>query len=191
MIFRNRAPLAAAVAALLALSACESATDSNAEPQGTLSFTFTGDAAGSYDASGRFDRQRPGVGTFAVGSRARLQGTQEALLVVSHVPRPGTSSLADEFLLSLESPAVGTVTCTAEEEACSFGALFFVGAARSGAAQETYSSVSGTITITSLDDDRARGTFSFRMEGFAADQEPQTIQVTSGAFDVPLIEGVG
>lgn len=190
MIFRTRAPLAAAVAALLALSACESATNSNVEALGSVAFTYAGDHAGAYDATGRFDRQRPGVETFAVGSRATLQGGTSALLVLSHALRTGSSSLADEFLLSVENPAVGTVTCTAQQEDCSFGALLFLGADRAGNTQDTYTSVSGTVTITSINEDRARGTFSFSMEGVNAQDVVLTTEITSGTFDVPLVDNV-
>lgn len=190
MIFRTRAPLAAAFAALFALSACESSTEGSAAPQGTVTFTYAGDHAGTYDATGRFDRSRPGTGTFAVGSRAPLAGGQEALLVLSHVPRSGRAGFADEFLLTLENPAVGTVTCTTETEDCAFGALFFLGANRAGGAEDVYSSVTGTLTITSISEDRARGTFSIQMEGFDDQDEVQTTQLTNGTFDVPLVANV-
>lgn len=190
MIFRNRAPLAAAVAALLALSACESATEPGLAPQGSVSFTYAGDHAGSYSASGRYDRQRPGLTSFAVGSRAVLTGGAEALLVLSHVIRPNDPLLADEFLLSVENPEVGTRTCTEDQEDCSFSGLLFLGANRAGATEDIYASVSGTITITSINEDRARGTFSFQMQGVNPEDEVQTTQITNGTFDVPLVAGV-
>lgn len=190
MIFRIPAPRAAALAALLALCACDSATEGNVAPQGSVTFTYAGDHAGSFDATGRFDRDRPGAGTFAVGSRAPLAGGEEALLVLSHALRTGSSTLADEFLLSVENPAVGTVTCAVDQADCPLGALLFLGANRAGGAQDIYSSVSGTVTITSISEDRARGTFSFQLEGFADDEELQTTQITGGTFDVPLVAGV-
>lgn len=190
MIFRNRAPLAAVAAALLALAACDSATDSDIAAQGTVAFTYAGDHAGAYDATGRFDRNRPGVGNFAVGSRAPIAGGAEALLVLSHVLRTGSSTLADEFLFSVENPAVGTITCVAGQADCAFSALFFLGANRAGSSEDIYSSASGTLTITSINEDRARGTFSLQMEGVDDEDEPQAAQITSGTFDVPLVAGV-
>jgi hypothetical protein len=193
-IFRSRSPLAIAAAAVLALSACESdSTGSELAPEGSAVFTYAGDAQGSFNAVGRFNRERPGSGTFAVGSRGEFdQGGGEGLVVLAHVPRPNSVGIADEFLLSIEEPAVGQRTCVAEEiESCTFGSFLFLGARANGDTEEIYASVSGTLTITSLNEDRAAGTFSFEMETITFEgEEASTVQITSGTFDVPLVSNV-
>lgn len=189
MIFPLRA-LAIAAAFGLALSACESATNSDESPQGSLSFTFAGDTAGSYEASGRFNRRRPDLGTFAVGATGRVSNGNEALAVFAHASRVGNSVRSDEFLMTMENPEVGFVTCQTGDEDCPFGAIFFIGATAGGDADAAYTSLNGTVTITSVDDDRARGTFSFQMEGFGVEEDPLMVQVTSGTFDVPIVDNV-
>ncbi|HST63282.1 MAG TPA: hypothetical protein VLK84_31515 [Longimicrobium sp.] len=188
MIFRVRA-LAIAAAFGLALSACESATNSDEAPQGTLVFTFSGDTAGTYDATGRFNRRRPDVGTFAVGAKGPVTGG-EALAVYGHAARTGILARADDFLMTVESPQVGSVTCAVGNADCPFGGIFFVGAVAGGEADAIYTSVSGTVTITSINEDRARGTFTFQMEAFGVEEDPRTLQVTGGTFDVPIVQNV-
>jgi hypothetical protein len=190
MIFRVRA-LAIAAAFGLTLSACESATNSDESPQGTLSFAFSGDTAGTYNATGRFNRRTPNIGTFAVGATGQVAGG-DALAVFAHATRTGTGlSRADEFLLSVENPEVGSVTCATGNVDCPFGAIFFIGAVAGGDADAIYTSVNGTVNITSINDDRARGTFTFQMEAFGEEEEdPRTVQVTSGTFDVPIVQNV-
>jgi hypothetical protein len=187
MTFRVRA-LAIAAACGLALSACESATNSDEAPQGSLTFTFAGDTAGSYDATGRYNRRRPDEGTFAVGATGQVAGG-EALAVLGRVARVGNSVRADQLLMSVESPEVGSVTCATGDDDCPFGAIFVVGGTAGGDAEAAYTSLSGTVTITSIDDDRARGTFSFQMEGFGVvgEEEPRLLQITGGVFDVPIV----
>ena len=192
MKVRTRAPLAIATLAFLALSACDSATESFIAPEGSVTFSFAGDDTGAYDATGGFDRQRPGSSAFAVGSRGFLQNGTEAMIVLSHVPRANDANVADEFLLTLENPAVGTVTCAADAENCSFSATFFIGATRTGATDVIYTSVSGTVSITSLNEDRVRGTFTLEMESVVEEGEtPRTTAITNGTFDVPLVANLG
>jgi hypothetical protein len=190
MIFRTRAPLAIAAAALLALSACESATNSRTAPEGSVAFTFSGDTAGSYNATGRFNRLRPDIGTFAVGASGTISSGEEALAVFAQSTRASNATLFDQFLLSVENPDVGSITCAAGEETCPFGAILFLGADATGETDNIFTSVSGTVNITSISNDRARGTFSFALEGFGADleEEPRAMQITSGTFDVPIVQ---
>lgn len=193
MNFRLRSPLAIAAAAVLALSACEAdSTGTNLEAEGSTVFTYTGDDAGTFNATGRFNRNRPGTGTFSVGTTGELDDGTQAMVVLAHVPRPGNTLVADEFLLSLEDPAVGTRTCTvADVDSCTFGAFLFLGALASGQTEQIYTSIGGTLTITSISDDRARGTFSLQMESFSVDDvEADSVQITNGTFDVPLVDNV-
>lgn len=181
---RNRAPLLIALASLLALAACD---DDSSGPspaaEGSVVFSYSGAEAGSYNATGRFNKLRPEEGTFAVGARGEAENGEDALVVYAHTVRQ--DELFDEFLLSIENPQLGTVTCDADDD-CSFGAFFIVGSDVEGDAEMIYSSLSGTVTITSINEDRARGQFTFQMEGFDLTQNPPTLQVTSGVFDVPV-----
>jgi hypothetical protein len=191
MIFRTRAPLAIAAAAMLALSACESATNSQTAAEGSVLFTYSGDAAGSYNATGRFNRLRPDQNTFAVGGTGTISSGEEALAVFARFKRTDNAALADEFLISVENPEVGTVTCAVAETTCPIGAIFFIGSTVAGDTEDIFTSVSGTVTITSLNDDRARGTFSFAMEGFTLEEEDERVmQITSGTFDVPIVDNL-
>lgn len=185
-IFRNRLPLVIAAASLVALSACEAdSSGSETVAEGTVAFSYAGADAGSYNATGRFNRLRPDQGTFAVGGMGELETGDEGLVVYARSVR--SDQLADEFLLSVENPELGTYTCAADDATCTFGAFFILGADDTGNAQSIYTSVAGTVTITSINEDRARGTFTFQFEGFDLSEDPQTVQVTSGTFDVPLV----
>jgi hypothetical protein len=189
MNFRTRAPLAIAAAAMLALSACESATNSNTAPEGSVAFTFSGDTAGAYNATGRYNRLRPDLGTFAVGGTGTLSSGEEALAVFAHAKRANNNTLSDEFLLSIENPEVGTITCAVGNTACPLGAILFLGSTATDT-EDIFTSVSGSVNITSLNNDRARGTFTFAMEAFGVEEDARVLQITSGTFDVPIVDNL-
>ena len=68
----------------------------------------------------------------------------------------------DDFLLFVEEPQVGTFTCTADSETCPIGAFLILGTTPTGSdAEAIYTSVGGTVNITSINEDRASevGTF--------------------------------
>jgi hypothetical protein len=184
-VYRKSTPLVVA-ASLLALAACEAdSTGPGLAAEGSVSFTYAGDDAGTYSATGRFDRQNPDDGTFAVGGRGELENGQDGLVVYAHAER---AALVDEFLLSVENPELGTVTCDADDTSCSFGALFFLGTDVEGETDAIYTSVSGTLNITSLNDDRASGTFTLELEAFDLIDDPGAVTVTSGTFNVPIVQ---
>jgi len=189
MTFRTRAPLAAAAASLLALAGCSDSTGSSLAGEGSVTFTYAGAESGAYDATGRFNRLQPDQGTFAVGGYGELESGGNALAVLAHARRG--EDLADELLLTVASPELGEITCGEEDaDTCPFAAVFFVGADAGGDTEAIYTSVTGTLSITSINEDRARGEFTFRMEGFDLSEEPVEVQVTSGIFDVPIVPGV-
>jgi hypothetical protein len=188
-MFSTRIPFLLAAASLLSLAACDDSTGSGQAAQGTVTFTYSGAETGAYEATGRFDRLRPDRGTFAVAGRGELETGGDGLVVFAHAQR--ADGRADELLLSVTGPRVGEFRCDEDAAAadCPIGALFFVGTDVEGETEGFYSSVEGTVSITSINEDRARGTFSFRLEGF--DLEPTEVQVTSGTFDVPIVPGIG
>jgi hypothetical protein len=186
---RTRAPLAVAAASLLAISACnESSTGSSLVAEGSVTFTYTGAEAGTYNATGRFDRQNPERGTYGVGGLAILQGGEAAVVVYGQYAR--SDQLYDQFILSTETPEVGTYTCETGDLTCSFGGFFFVGATEEGETEGFYTSVGGTLTITSVNEDRVRGTFALQLEALDVSDDPPAVQVTGGTFDVPIVQGV-
>lgn len=187
MIFRTRIPAALAVVALLATTACESATYSDRTADGTVTFSFAGDAtSGAFSANGGYDRLRPDVANWAVGSRGAVETGGTALAVYARSDEDSDDRV-NEFILYVQDPQVGTFTCTEGEDTCPLVGYFIVGTTADGEdADAIYTSVSGTVNIVSVSEDFAQGTFSLSMEelDFA---NPLTVQVTSGAFNVPLI----
>jgi hypothetical protein len=191
MIFRTRAPLAIAAASLLAMAACESATNSNENAEGTVSFSYAGAHAGAFSASGSYDRLRPSSTNWAVGNRGQLETGEQAMGVYARSDRD--DDLVDDFLLFVTEPTVGTFTCTADAvDTCPVGAFLILGTTLSGDESEAiYSSVSGTVNITSINEDRASGNFVLTMEAFTLEPSADSVQVTSGSFNVPLIPTAG
>jgi hypothetical protein len=191
MIFRTRAPLAIAAAALVAMAGCESATNSNEAGDGSVSFSYAGDHAGSFSASGNYDRLRPNASNWAVGNRGQLETGEQAMGVYARSDRD--DDLVDDFLLFVAEPTVGTFTCTADDvDTCPIGAFLILGTTPTGSdSQAIYSSVSGTVNITAITEDRATGSFVLTMEGFTLEEEADSVQVTSGTFNVPLIPTAG
>jgi hypothetical protein len=188
-LFRNRASLVAVAASLLAVSACDDdSTGSSLVAEGSVTFTYAGAEAGAYNATGRFDRNRPERGSFAVGGLAIQQGGEAAVVVYAQYARP--DQLFDQFILSTEIAEVGTYTCETGDLTCPFGGFFFVGADVDGETESFYTSVGGTLTITSVNEDRVRGTFSLQLEALDLSDDPPSVQVTGGTFDVPIVQGV-
>lgn len=187
MIFRTRIPAVLAAVALLATAACESATYSDPVANGTVTFSFAGTDNGSFSATGGYDRLRPSEVNWAVGSRGVVQGGGEVLAVYARTAR-GTGSRVNEFILFVENPQVGTFTCTADQETCPVSGFLILGTTPTGEEAETiYTSLTGTVNIVSVSEDFAQGSFSLSMEEIDLVENPATVQVTSGTFNVPLI----
>ena len=190
MIFRNRIRTVLAAVSLLAFAACEEVPTrtTNQTPSGRLQFSYAGTDQGSFNAEGAVNRQNLDIGTYAVASRGTVQG-QEVMVVLAQVQR--TDGLFDFILLTVENPRTGEVTCTADQaEPCTFDALFVLGSTASGNNTDAlYSSVGGTVRITSLNEDFAQGQFTLQMEDAVSigQDETRVIQVTSGSFNVPVV----
>jgi hypothetical protein len=190
MIIRTRARLALVAASLLAAAACESAVNSDDSDEGTLSFSYAGVHSGSFSATGAFDRLRPNASPWAVGNSGTLQTGRPAIGVYARADRNG-DSLVDEFLMLIEDPGVGTFTCTDATTDCPMGAFLVLGTTPTGQdAEAIYASVSGTVNITAISQDHATGNFVMTMEGFNIEDAADSVQVTSGTFNVPVIRAV-
>lgn len=189
MIFRTRISAALAATALLATAACESATYSDRVADGTVSFSYAGDnATGAFSASGGYDRLRPSSVNWAVGNRGLLETGEQALAVYARTDEDG-DDMVNEFLLFVAEPQVGTFTCTADDaDNCPVVGFFILGTRPDGEeAEAIYTSVSGTVNIVSVSEDFAQGSFTLAMEEVDVEENPATVQVTSGTFNVPLI----
>lgn len=183
----NRIRTTLALAAALIFTGCDDdGTGPGRTVQGSLTFAYAGHVQGSFDASNSFNVPDPGDGAFAAGRLGPIQGSAQALTVLGRQPLPGNSALANEVLIAVRSPELGTVTCDVDDADCPFSAFFFSEVARSGETEGFYGSTGGTVTITSLENGRARGTFEFDLVELELDAEP-TLQITSGSFDVPIL----
>ncbi len=182
-----RARLALAAAALLAAAACESAVNANETDEGTLSFSYSGDDSGAFSATGAYDRLRPNASPWAVGNRGTLASGRTAVGVYARADRDG-DDLVDEFLMLIEAPQVGTITCTGDTTGCPVGAFLVLGTTPTGQeAQAVYASASATVNITAVSQDQASGTFVMTMEGYNVEDAADSVQVTRGTFSVPVM----
>ena len=187
MSLTRRAVLA--LAAAVSLAACtEDPFAPDLAPQGEARFTYTGELSGEFVASGRLNRRNPNAGAWAAGELQDFEDSQ-ILGVFGQVRRPDLK--IDGFILEWEGAKVGTVTCapptpTTPAPECPFSAVFAVGTERfTGTAEAQYSRATGTMTVTELTEDRARGTFNLTLLRQVTGEEPPSIQA-SGSFDVPL-----
>lgn len=185
MINRIRTPLALA-AALIFAGCGDDGTGPSRTVQGSLTFAYAGDVQGSFDVAGSFNVPDPGNVAFAAGRLGAIRGSARALTVLGHQPISGNDGLANEVLIAVRDPEPGTVTCEVNEADCPFSAFFFSEVAQSGATEGYYGSTGGTVTITSLENGRALGTFAFELVELEVTDGP-ALQITSGSFDVPIL----
>lgn len=179
-----RRTAAAAVVAVLGLGACDGGPTA-VNGTGEVRFTFTGDSTGSFEAVGEITQRNTLSGTYAAASVQRV--SEERFLSVVGQRRGTSTGTVDLLLLNLADPAVGTVTCAAEAEDCSFEVAFAAGATPTGQeADGLFLSREGSVTVTRLDERRVVGTFSATVEELVSDEEPRVIRVT-GSFDVPVL----
>jgi hypothetical protein len=178
--------MAAAVGAVLVLAGCEQTPTNTERESGEVRFTFTGDTAGSFVAEGAITRTNPQTGTYAVGA-VETTATQARFLSVVGQRQGSVEGEVELLLISIDEPAVGSVTCTATTGDCPFGVLFAPGVAAGPTDPEGFFvSTVGTFQITVLTSRRAEGTFSLTLEELVREGEPRVIQV-NGTFDVPLL----
>jgi hypothetical protein len=178
----RRAALALALAATLA-GCGEDPFAPDLAPQGEARFTYTGAINGSFEGSGRLNRRNPNAGAWAIGELQDFEDTQ----ILGVFAQEKREDLAiDGLILEWEGAQVGSATCDATTVDCPFSAVFVVGSNRfTGEAEATYARARGTLTLTSLTDSRAVGTFSLTLLSQVPGETPPTIQA-SGSFDVPL-----
>ena len=178
----RRAALALAFA--VALGACsDDPFAPDLAPEGEARFTYSGDRTGEFVGEGRLNRRNPNAGTWAVGERQTLGGTQ-ILAVISQQRQPDLK--VDYLLIEWAGAQLGSVTCELTATTCPFTAIFILKSDRlTNANEAAYARARGTVTVTELTDNRAAGTFNLTLLRENSGDPPSSIQV-SGNFDVPL-----
>jgi hypothetical protein len=156
---------------------------------GEVHFTYSGAVSGAFEAEGKVTAANSESGTFAFAELAEDPQGGDALVLYSQAGRSGNNKY-DALLVVLEDPAKGTVTCTESNADCAFLSAFVLGQDDTSAedADALFFGTSGQLTITHLDDERVRGTFTFSMSGFVGVDEDAEVEVQSGTFDLPLLE---
>lgn len=186
----KRSTLLAVLAATAALAACKDATGDNGVGSGSVSFTYSGARSGSYSAKGEFEK----VGTssfvkksFATGVSLR-DANGDVIGILGYVPVTATTGHQAVLVLP---PVSGGETLEIDPTCegvtfCPLGLITFdINPDEQFDDSEGYLFTGGTVHVTSVANNRLKGTFS----GTAVDiTGTQTLTVTNGSFDVPLLQ---
>lgn len=181
------------LAALLSFAAC--GDDNSTGPgrySGTLNFSYSGAFSGSFHAESDALPRDLDTGSAVFGQRTTGAGAEAYIFA----QQDGPGSMVDNLIFSVSDPAVGTVSCSMDDEDCQLGAILVLGddgASEDDDADAILLSTAGTVTITRITDKRIEGTFQFTM-GSLFEEEDSVTRVTSGSFDVPLLsstDGLG
>lgn len=180
---------AALAAAAMALSACGDGTGSSGgTASGSLNFDYSGARSGSYRASGTFQRTSDTTfakQAFAVGARGTISGTT-VIDLLSY--QPGNAQTGNMVLIELPNatgPATFSLDASCGTDDCPLAAIIFdTDPNASEDSSDLYFFETGAVQVTSVSSGRIRGTFSGTATEFVGDQ---TITVTNGTFDVPLV----
>ncbi|HEX6748991.1 MAG TPA: hypothetical protein VF092_16960 [Longimicrobium sp.] len=178
--------LAAALAAIT-LTACGDGTGSDLTP-GSLAFTYEGARSGSYSASGTFERASDSTFAkqpFAVGAKGS-DGANAFVSILSYLPVTAATGHMVLFALpNVTAPTTLNVDAGCATAECpAIAVVFDTNPDESEDEADFYVFESGTIEVTSVSSSRMRGTFSGTATEFFGDQ---SITVTNGTFDVPLV----
>lgn len=171
------------VAALAMLAGCSPAIGPDLpEEAGMLAFSYSGGVTGMFSASGVFSTD-VGAANYAVGGRAS-NGT----VIVASLPRTATTSdLVDMMIPRLTSgSSLVDVACLTADCA---RLVLLLGSpnADDGDAAQVCRLTMGTLTITTISDSRATGTFSGTGQCTSSTLATTEFAVTGGTFDVALV----
>jgi len=177
----HRILLAASLSLLLG---CSDSTGTSGL-SGTLEFSYSGFASGSFSATGAIPLSSQTSAEWAVGGRDDTNGfiVAEAL-----VPRSGgTYDIVTVIIYRTATGSSGIdVNCNVD---CA-DVLFEVSVNASGTAQQTCALEAGTVALTSVSDSRAQGTFSGTGTCFTPAGGQSGISITGGTFNVALVAGL-
>jgi hypothetical protein len=157
---------------------------------GSLSFDHSGGIAGAFNAAGRLPLSPDFSGSpWAVGSRDSQEGV---VLVTALVPR--AAARYDMVFVIIPRLTAGSVNIL-DVTGCGAGACAIVsvefGASENDAnVTQSCFLLSGTVALTSISQNRARGTFSGSGECTSATGTVTAFTVGNGSFDVPLLGDV-
>jgi hypothetical protein len=184
----QRTLLALASLALLPLAACKDSNGPDRRLVGEAHFTYSGGVSGDFDAEGRVTLGNFESGTFAFAQRGTNEEGTESLVIYAQEGRSNGNKY-DGLLMALQDPAEGTVTCVESNPNCPFFASFVLGQddTSTADAEALFFSTAGQLTITDMDEDRVRGTFTLSMTGYVGDADGD-VEVRSGTFDLPLLD---
>jgi hypothetical protein len=184
----KRTLLALASLALLPLGACKDSNGPDRRLVGEVHFTYTGAVSGEFDAEGKVTAANAESGTFAFAQRAQDAEGKDVLVIYAQEGRSGSDKY-DALLIGVEHPAKGTVTCTGSTPDCPFFSAFVLGQddGTEGDPEALFFGGAGQFTITEMDEDRVRGTFTQSMTGFKGTQDGD-VELRSGTFDLPVLD---
>jgi hypothetical protein len=176
------------VAGVSLLAACSDSGGPSGQ-SGSLAFTYSGGVSGSYSATGNVPANQAqfNTSTWAVGSRDE---PNQSLLIESVATRAGARY--DLVFLQIDRLVTGSsavdLNCDPDiVDACTGLVVFFGVSTLDDNAQFLCGLETGQVTITSITDTRAQGTFSG--SGFCTDENfvESAFTLSGGTFDVPLI----
>ena len=148
------------LAAMVALAGCsENPFEPDLAPEGEARFSYSGDLTGEFEAVGQLNRRNPNAGTWAIGD---IQGTMGSR-ILGVFAQQRSAMVINSVVLEWRGAQVGSVTCTATTVNCPFLVSVIIGLQNTtGAAEGAYEGSVGTLTVTTLTDDRAAGTIDDR-----------------------------
>jgi hypothetical protein len=170
-----RRNLYAALAAVV-LTACGDPAGTSANQHGLLRFDYTGPVTGTYLAEALV-QDTTGVAPYAF-TRTNPVGYEIESRSASPVVRVGM--VTDQRGTGVYE--VQPICDVSDTRRCAAGAIEFPADPATGARQR-YQLAAGTVTITSANAHRIRGTFS----GTARVNVAREIQVQNGEFDLPVV----
>jgi hypothetical protein len=178
-------------AATVVLVGCKDSTGGDNTPiaAGSLAFSYTGARSGTYSTSGAV-AERSGGGfvkqQFATAVKFNDPG-QSSIGVISYFPV--STSTGDEVIFAFPSSGVGqtsVLTDNCNTTGCALGLIVFdTNPDLQEDSSEPFFLTTGTLQVSAISGGRITGTFRGTAEDLAG---VQTITVTNGTFDLPLID---
>lgn len=176
------------VAGVSLLAACGDSSGPSGE-SGTLSFTYSGGVSGSYTASGGLPASQAQFNT-TTWSAGYKDVPNQTLQLQSVAARTGGRFDLVALTIDRIVPGNSTVDINCDPtiaNGCAGFAVFFGVSNTTGDAQFLCGFQTGQLTITSITDTRAQGSFSG--SGFCLDENlvESAFTASAGAFDVALV----
>lgn len=198
MAFLRRISALALAGSLAATAACDGdSSGSGDDTRGSLSFSYSGAVSGSFSASGKYEDLGGGdferTSPLAVGIRYFDDAEGEDFIdLFTYRPRTSTTGdFADIFFADVSSSQTISMdldACLRNDftlnPGCAVGFFGFNGD-YDDPNSSNWITVTGELKVTSVSNSNLRGTFSGTLENL---DTQQTITVTNGKFDVPLVD---